>query len=312
MISCSQVFYTSLPILHAMGALLAMGLSFGCDTGKATQNARVPALIESSPTSPIPLYFTTNIKFFTAAFPWNEDAEFVTHSWNPFALIFVFEWLTAGFALRPIKYFVENQRILVGIWLGWLAAGLVVFIAWSFVNSGGICVAMFCTVIVSFLASALLCLISLVPETVLSSMNAPLGADKKDKILDSYTDSMGRFWKVPRSFRRRTLVGAGRESDYQPLDATQIVDTMSENSLGVVFRYAEYCITAPLLFLAVASLLIVDGPAWLFLTGFWLLVVCNALGIALHINFLMMERGARMESTNAVTWLLHMFFAGPW
>lgn len=31
---------------------------------------------------------------------------------------------------------------------------------------------------------------------------------------------------------------------------------------GVIFRYVEYCITAPLLFLAVVCLLVVDAPAW--------------------------------------------------
>ena len=31
---------------------------------------------------------------------------------------------------------------------------------------------------------------------------------------------------------------------------------------GVFFRYAEYCVTAPLLFIAVVCLLVVDAPAW--------------------------------------------------
>ncbi len=31
---------------------------------------------------------------------------------------------------------------------------------------------------------------------------------------------------------------------------------------AVTFRYMEYCITAPLLFLAVVTLLTVDAPAW--------------------------------------------------
>ena len=48
------------------------------------------------------------------------------------------------------------------------------------------------------------------------------------------------------------------------------------------FRYMEYCITAPLLFLAVLCLLTVDAPAWLFLTGYWLIQACNAVGIAFH------------------------------
>ena len=36
----------------------------------------------------------------------------------------------------------------------------------------------------------------------------------------------------------------------------------NEQVWGVFFRYVEYCITAPLLFLAVVCLLVVDAPAW--------------------------------------------------
>lgn len=36
----------------------------------------------------------------------------------------------------------------------------------------------------------------------------------------------------------------------------------TEQVWGIFFRYVEYCITAPLLFLAVVCLLIVDAPAW--------------------------------------------------
>jgi hypothetical protein len=50
----------------------------------------------------------------------------------------------------------------------------------------------------------------------------------------------------------------------------------------VGFRYIEYCITAPLLFLAVMSLLVVDAPTWLFLMGYWLIQACNAFGLAFH------------------------------
>jgi hypothetical protein len=50
----------------------------------------------------------------------------------------------------------------------------------------------------------------------------------------------------------------------------------------VLFRYSEYCITAPLLFIAIMCLLTVDSPAWLFLIGYWLIQACNAIGIAYH------------------------------
>jgi hypothetical protein len=49
-----------------------------------------------------------------------------------------------------------------------------------------------------------------------------------------------------------------RELKQQP--PSEDVDT--EMVVGVLIRYAEYCVTAPLLFLAVVCLLIVDAPAW--------------------------------------------------
>ena len=42
MIDPSEIFYLSLVFLHGLGAILAMGIAFGCDTGKALQSARVP------------------------------------------------------------------------------------------------------------------------------------------------------------------------------------------------------------------------------------------------------------------------------
>ena len=39
-------------------------------------------------------------------------------------------------------------------------------------------------------------------------------------------------------------------------------DAEYEQVFGMFFRYAEYCVTAPLLFLAVVCLLVVDAPAW--------------------------------------------------
>ena len=82
--------------------------------------------------------------------------------------------------------------------------------------------------------------------------------------------------------------------------------------MGVILRYAEYCITAPLLFLAVVCLLVTDAPAWLFLTGYWLLVTCNAIGIALHVCFVTPMSVHTSEDGGLAPFALKLFFAGPW
>jgi hypothetical protein len=56
-------------------------------------------------------------------------------------------------------------------------------------------------------------------------------------------------------------------------------------SYEVGFRYCEYCITAPLLFIAVLCLLTVDAPAWLYLSGYWMIQACIATGLAFHVTF---------------------------
>lgn len=81
---------------------------------------------------------------------------------------------------------------------------------------------------------------------------------------------------------------------------------------AVGFRYAEYCITAPLLFLAVMCLLVTDAPAWLFLAGYWLVQACNAVGIALHYN-ITGDVGERVASKGAIDkWFEDIMSEGLW
>ena len=96
-------------------------------------------------------------------------------------------------------------------------------------------------------------------------------------------------------------------------DEGRAVDKEYERVWGVVVRYAEYCITAPLLFLAVTCLMVVDAPAWLFLTGYWLLVVCNAVGIALHLSFTdTLDDKTVSDRDDWLSFMLTAFFPGPW
>lgn len=49
---------------------------------------------------------------------------------------------------------------------------------------------------------------------------------------------------------------------HETAETTAAHEEEMEQVWGVFFRYVEYCITAPLLFLAVVCLLVVDAPAW--------------------------------------------------
>jgi len=310
--SCLEIFYVALPALHAIGALLAMGLSFGCDTGRAEQTARRPYALPNG------LPGTTS---FNTAFPWDEGFEFENHTWNPFALIFVFEWLTAGFALRPLQYYFDHTR-LAQAWLIWISAGHLVFIAWTFTNSGGICPTMLAIVTASFFMSGVVCVYTLYYPSALDEQGDETPASEAKLLMraadENYRDKDGRVWKIPRSITmlRRRFVGNDEEQDPQGDEQGEVYQAEAieeyEDIQGVIFRYAEYCITAPLLFLAVLCLMVVEAPAWLFLTGYWLLVTCNAIGIALHASFVFSRSEEKPEGGGLAPFVFKFFFAGPW
>lgn len=59
------------------------------------------------------------------------------------------------------------------------------------------------------------------------------------------------------------LANNTEESDTQLLEREKKTEHAFKKAIHMVgFRYLEYCITAPLLFLAVMCLLTVDAPAW--------------------------------------------------
>ena len=65
---------------------------------------------------------------------------------------------------------------------------------------------------------------------------------------------------MPRAIKylkRPTLDSDGNE----PAASTMLMFD-SDMTWGVMYRYAEYCVTAPLLFISVVCLLVVDAPAW--------------------------------------------------
>ena len=78
----------------------------------------------------------------------------------------------------------------------------------------------------------------------------------------------------------------------------------------MAFRYAEYCVTAPLLFLAVVCLLTVDAPAWLFLSGYFMILTCNLLGITLHYSI--MAQAEQPGGDGWLQWVTNILLTGSW
>jgi hypothetical protein len=153
-----QGFYISLPVLHGVAAIASLVICFYCDVHDISHQARVPVALPI----PKPLENETE-RLYLAGFPWAEDAEFVTHTWNPFPLIMTFQWLTAGFALRNVATLAWDG-VISSIWCVWLAVGYALYATWTFTSFGGpFCVAMFSTITLCYLVSGMLCIASVGP-----------------------------------------------------------------------------------------------------------------------------------------------------
>lgn len=299
-------FFILLPLLHATGAILATVISFVCDTGRAKQNALIPYRI-SAPR----LTYSPELQF-RAAYPWAEDETLDGNEWNPFALIFVFEWLTAAFALKPLADFMSYPARLFYVWVIWLLVGLAVFITWTATNSGGPCVFMIVAVIASFVACGIVGYYRLFVEEAQGYTQVPTAVEPPSTRTTKEMDPSGRVWILPSSVSklRQRRLGDDQAAPMTVEDALQYV--RSESVIGVIWRYIEYCITAPLLFLAVVCLMVTDPPAWLFITGYWLILICNILGIALHASFTANEFAPPNLATTTLAGTIKILFSFPW
>ena len=139
-------------------------------------------------------------------------------------------------------------------------------------------------------------------------MECEIAWDKKKK--NSYSHGIfccfGRH--VPRNVKGLKMVNCNNTMLGDDASATTDVD----EARIVVFRYSEYCVTAPLLFLSVVSLLTVDAPAWLYISGYGLIVACNLWGIVLHYSITWPTKGTSEDTQSFVLWLNSLLLTGSW
>lgn len=123
-------------------------------------------------------------------------------------------------------------------------------------------------------------------------------------------------------------VGSADEDPSQPLMwGKGNVHRFRDAVYDVGFRYMEYCVTAPLLFIALMCMLVVDAPAWLFLVGYWMIQACNLIGISYHYTICAdidgkkqdgnnNKGGDRVEGSqwmqNLVEWFKSLLIKGSW
>jgi hypothetical protein len=99
----------------------------------------------------------------------------------------------------------------------------------------------------------------------------------------------------------------------QEMQGGQVTTDDGWDAQVVAFRYAEYCVTAPLLFLAIVCLFTVDAPAWIYLSGYFLLMACNLFGMALHYSIMSAwDVTGKPEESGWKYWITQVLLTGSW
>jgi hypothetical protein len=115
--------------------------------------------------------------------------------------------------------------------------------------------------------------------------------------------NLGRVWRIPT--RVRMLKGDTHDATPQPPAKDE----------EILFRYTEYAITAPLLFLSIVGLLLPGAPVWLVCSGYFFLVACNLFGVQLHLAYWDLRCSTAPTQPSKLDWLHNLnvlLFAGQW
>lgn len=140
-------FHVAIVLLHTISSILATVLVFKCDAARGNQQATIPYALPLPPT--IPEYAAHR-----GAYPYAEDGEYSGNTWNPYALILGFEWITVAFAICNLKPMLANAQNYSWIWL---AIGALLLVVWNFANMRHMCFAMNIILFGSYLMAASVC-----------------------------------------------------------------------------------------------------------------------------------------------------------
>ena len=208
------------------------------------------------------------------AVPWADDEPLKNHAWNPYAMLMVFEFLSAGFALFYLRE--QTQGVLRQVCLYapscWFFVGFGLYIGW-FVQGGQQQWQEVLVVFACFVASGAITLcFDGWREATLNELRRALAPLLAKRFQQCYLH--GVAWRVP--IRGPSMEAPGDGS------MDQVVSQLSRR-LEVILRYLEYCMSASLLFIAVLSLFVVGPPAWTFIVGFVSILMCNLFGACLQL-----------------------------
>jgi hypothetical protein len=312
-----DIFRIVVFVLHFLAACGFVMVSFVCDVKGISQQGTYDAVEEGYPDCEGDM----KAQCFRAGVPWVDDAELDKHMWNPYEMIFVFEWISAGFAL----FYLRRALPWVGryyLCLAWDGLGIVAIVFWhvrTSVNGWG--QAMLC------IFSLWVCgLVHLGWDNEIGELLMELEAEKKVQTGTQLTVVAGRLWKIParlgkplkqtvksrpRSVFRYVGEAAADESEQsEEAQEEKELDSKKEDGyewsavnlraqLEILLRYIEYSLSAPLLFIAILCMVVVDAPVWMYMGGYALVQACNLQGIPLHLMCMLLEDGPRIGAVTS-------------
>ena len=141
-----EILHSIIVAAHVISSSIATFMVFSCNVSKANQQATIPYALPSDP--------EYEIAYFRAAYPWAEDEEYTGNVWNPYALIFAFEWITAAFGICNLKSMLKDAQDYACIWL---VAGFILLVIWSCLNYHSLSLIMSLVLFWSYVATYFIC-----------------------------------------------------------------------------------------------------------------------------------------------------------
>lgn len=263
--------------VHAVAALCVMGVAFGCNVSRFVNwgYKSWPVARENA---------TCGAQCWRESGDWVDDEPVPHHGWNPYGLVLVFEWVSTAFALFYLREHPWFRGKATWGAVGWLACGGGVYGAFYGVKgSGNWC-------------EPLICFASLLAGAAVLWTYDRFEAAFLHEVREGVVEAVGRRFLVHQQNGYLWRVPPGLATDPVEADGHTVESVVLrlQKRLRIMLRYAEYSITAPLLFMAVLSLFVVGPPAWAFLGGYVGVFACNALGWPLHLMHVELKDGLLM------------------
>ena len=196
-------------------------------------------------------------------------------SWNVFALLAAFEWLSASFALHYLEDALRH------LWVNAYEITLAACLLW---NLAGILTIMPYNMPLTMLQAGITALALLAASAAQVTSMLPLESDDQKKCCSGEEKEASGNTKATTVYNEGfpVVVPSAKQLRRHSTSPPTDLDGGVHSRNRVVQHYTEYCTSASLLFVAVLILFVPDPVSWAPLFGFTGIMICNITGIGAH------------------------------